>query len=215
MIKTEPYYIETIYIDRNRRWFNAWDFPRLSPDVAITISPENPHIKMSDDGNCILTKDGRRLISVVREVTELTVPEGVEELCQTAISCRDVEQLTLPSSLKTIGPEGIFQCHCLQNLVIPEGVEIIKTQGLSDNRNLKTTDLPSTLRRLDRETFVEDNCLERIIVRAIIPPGFNGGIDMDMNLLANCHLVVPRQAIPFYRNHPDWGWFRHIDILEE
>ena len=208
-------FIETIHIGRGLRWFTVWSCYRLSPDVTITISPENPYIKMSDDGNCILTKDGKRLISVVREVPELTVPEGVEEICQTAISCVDVERLTLPSSLKTIGPNGIFQCHRLHSLVIPEGVEIIRTQGLSDNRDLQTIDLPSTLRQLDGETFADDDCLERIIVRAIVLPLFNGGLDQDLTRLNACHLIVPRQSLPTYRNHTDWGWFRHIDILED
>lgn len=207
-------YIETIHIGRGLQWLNIWCFHRLSPDVAITIDPVNPHIKLADDGNCILTKDGRRLISVGREVPELTVPDGVEEICQTAISCRDIQSLRLPSSLKVIGSEGICQCHGLHSIVIPEGVEIIKTQGLSDNPNLKEIDLPSTQRQLDRETFVEDNCLERIIVRAAIPPAFKGGMDLDLPRINTCHLVVPRQSLPAYRNHENWGWFRHIDILD-
>jgi hypothetical protein len=207
-------YIEAIHIGRGLRWLNAWCFHRLSPDVAITIDPENPHIKMSEDGNCILTKDGRRLISVAREVLELTIPNGVVEICPIAISCFGVERLTLPSSLKVIGSEGICQCHGLHSLVIPEGVETIHTQGLSDNRNLKEIDLPSTLRQLDGETFVEDNCLERIIVRAAIPPTFKGGMDLDLTRINTCFLVVPRQSLPAYRNHTDWGWFRHIDILD-
>lgn len=163
-------FIETIHIGRGLRWFTVWSCYRLSPDVTITISSENPHIKMSDDGNCILTKDGKRLISVVREVPELTVPEGVE---------------------------------------------IIRTQGLSDNRDLQTIDLPSTLRQLDGEAFADDNCLKKIIVRAIVPPLFNGGLDQDLTRLNACHLVVPRPSLPTYRNHTDWGWFLHIDILED
>lgn len=67
-------YIETIRIGRGLQWLNIWCFHRLSPDVAITIDPENPHIKLSDDGNCILTKDGRRLISVGREVPRQSLP---------------------------------------------------------------------------------------------------------------------------------------------
>lgn len=140
-----------------------------------------------------------------------TKPYESRRLCKVG----DIEYLRLPSSLKVIGSEGIYQCNGLHSLVIPEGVEIIKTQGLSDNPNLKEIDLPSTLRQLDRETFVDDNCLERIIVRAVIPPTFKGGMDLDLNRINTCHLVVPRQSLPAYRNHTDWGWFRYIDILEE
>ena len=207
-------YIEAIHIGRGLRWLNAWCFHRLSPDVAITIDPENPHIKMSEDGNCVLTKDGRRLISVARDVPELTVPDDVVEICPMAINCLGVECLSLPSSLKVIGSEGICQCHSLHSIVIPEGVETIHTQGLSDNRSLMEIDLPTTLRQLDGETFVEDNCLERIVVRAAIPPTFKGGMDLDLTRINTCHLAVPRQSLPAYRNHTDWGWFRHIDILE-
>jgi len=156
--------LEKIRVGRGLEKWLPWSFRSASPTVEVTISPENPHLKVSDDGHGILSKDGRRFFGFVHKNSELSVPEGVEEICYTAISCLDnLTRLTLPSSIRTFESYGFFECRKLERLILPVAV----------------------------------------------PPTVNE--DFEELPLDTCHLVVPREAVPAYRNHPIWGQFRHID----
>ncbi|MBQ7257423.1 MAG: leucine-rich repeat protein [Abditibacteriota bacterium] len=67
----------------------------------IIVDEDNKHYKSVD--GVLYTKDGKKLITYPfnKPDTEFTVPEGVEEICQTAF--RDNEYLSdliLPNSLK-------------------------------------------------------------------------------------------------------------------
>lgn len=209
------YSIEKIHIGSGLEYLHPWSFKGASSTVEITISPDNPYIKMSDDGTCVLSKDGSTLYCFVKDLPDLTVPDGVIKIDSNAITCDRLERLSLPSSLRIIGNMGISGCQRLKDLVLPEGLEEIDTQGLSENRALKVVDLPSTLKVLDGEAFCNDNCLEKIIVRTEAPPTIPWYLAVGYTPVDTCRLIVPRHLVPAYRNHPQWGWFRHIVYLED
>lgn len=206
-------HIEKIHVGSGLQCWEPGAFDGASPTVEVTISPDNPHLKMSEDGTCVLSHDGEMLFSLVKDVSELIVPEGVNTLFIHAIQQKNLKRLSLPRSLRTIWSWAVSRCDLLETLVIPEGVENIQYFGLSHNRNLRIIDLPSTLKKLAEGAFLGDNKLKKIIFRASSPPSNIGQVSIIEKIADSCHLVVPRHMLPTYRNHPEWGWFRHIDIL--
>ena len=85
----------------------SWDVDRTSLQ-EITIDPENPYIKMSDDGLFILSKSGKELIATVRDVEEISVPEGITWIGTDALhGLHNLKTLHLPSTLRGIGENRI------------------------------------------------------------------------------------------------------------
>ncbi len=66
------------------------------------------------------------------EITELVLPEGVEEIAEKAFyCCEKLQQCNLPSTLKTIKDMAFSLCSELMTLTIPENVEFIGVWAFS------------------------------------------------------------------------------------
>ena len=86
-------------------------------------------------------------------ITELDVPEGVEEIESSALSNNTkLTRVSLPSTLKKIG-NSVFSNTGIESIVIPEGVEEIPDYAFYDNHNLKSVTLPSTIKRIGSHAF--------------------------------------------------------------
>ena len=210
--------IKKVYLGKGFQYYMYWTLKSAADDFIVEIDPDNPYLKMSDDGHMVLTKDGKELIYLIHDLDEVVVPEGVESIVGCAISCKDkLRRITFPSSLKKIAGDGIIQIRFLEKLVVPEGVTDIGLQAFCGDWSLKLLDLPSTVREVQYEFIMEDMCLEKIILRSpdVVRVDIYGDYWNERIPLETCHLVVPRQLIPSYRSHPYWGWFKHIDILND
>ena len=56
--------IKTLHIGKGLRHYMFWSLKSASPDLVVEIDPENPYIKISEDGHMVLSKDGKTLITV-------------------------------------------------------------------------------------------------------------------------------------------------------
>lgn len=210
--------LRIVHIGKGLQTFQPLSF--TSKLETLTIHPDNPLLSVSADGRCILrTDDETMLVGVVGDPEELRVPEGVESVFNCAISCKEhLERLTLPTTLNTIGSNGIFECHGLKELVIPEGTLKIKHQGLSSNTALKSISLPSTLQSIESDILAWNMALERLIIHTngVLPTN-----DIVSNFwftttpLETCRLIVPRHLVNEYRRHPVWGWFKRIESIKD
>ena len=209
--------LKIIHIGKGMSWYHYWTFSSAANDVTIIIDPDNPFIKMSEDGHFVLSKDGKELIYMVHDIEEASVPEGVESIVGCAISCKNnLRHVHLPSSLKSIAIDGMIQNRALESIVVPEGVSMIGHQAFCGDTALEIADLPSTITVIDSDTFMDAGNLSTIVLRApivvnVCQMGHDWFDDFPLN---SCRLVVPRNLIPEYRKHPVWGWFKHIDSIE-
>ena len=72
----------------------------------------------------LLSSDGTQVIAYWGENSEVTIPEGVQSIGDSAFSlCSSLSSLTLPSSLQSIGEEAFDYCNSLSTLYIPTGTE--------------------------------------------------------------------------------------------
>ena len=107
--------IERLHLGKGLKHYMFWFMKSAVANVEIIIDPQNPYIKMSDDGHMVLSKDGTQLIYLVHDIEEVFVPEGVEVIHSYAISCmKNLQKLHLPESLIEVQQDGIFQCPLLQ-----------------------------------------------------------------------------------------------------
>ena len=112
--------------------FKSWG--NVEGTLDITIDEENPYYKI--DGNLILTKDGKKVVTYVKYVESQIIPEGVETIENGALADFKATEIILPSTLKTIEAEGISYCGNLTTITIPSSVETIATNAFSSCINL-------------------------------------------------------------------------------
>lgn len=212
--------LRKVRIGKGLEWYNKWNFGGC-PVEEVTISEDNPYLKVSSDGALVLSKDGKTVFALVlHNVERIDVPEGVEKIAEAGISCSSaVKTLTLPSTLKEIGPNGIFEMHSIKELIIPEGVEEIKLQGLSWNENLELIDIPSSCHKIGWETLTYDSSLKKIILRSkdvMVDEGDECRFESFSKVpLKTCILAVPAEQVEEYRKHPHWKRFKHIEAINE
>ena len=102
--------------------------------IEITIDEENPYYKT--EGNLIITKDGKKVVTYINKVQNQVVPEGIEVLGSLAFyNCR-LTEITLPSTLKEIGEYCFRGNSNLIAIEIPNSVETIAGTAFSICGNL-------------------------------------------------------------------------------
>ncbi len=110
-----------------------------------------------------LTDIGNYAFSNNKNLTSAEIREGVRELpTRMLYSCEALTQVTLPSSLKTIGDEAFWFCGSLQNVTIPSGVTSIGARAFGDTL-LASVYLPSSLTSIGRSAFAYTN-LEEVTI---------------------------------------------------
>ena len=101
--------------------FKAWSDIN---NLTITIDDKNQYYKV--EGNLILTKDGKEVVTYCSKNVEIQeVPVGVEKLKFYAFDFINATEIKLPSSLKVIESRAFNNCIKLKQIVIPNNVETI------------------------------------------------------------------------------------------
>lgn len=71
-------------------------------------------------------------------------------------------KLQLPSTLKLVGSDAFYYAYCIEELILPEGVETVLSLAL-ENSGIKRVSLPSTVRLVEPGAFI-DSSVETIDV---------------------------------------------------
>ena len=106
-------------------------------NAKIKISEQNQTYKSVND-NMILSKDGKRLYWVNRNVENIEIPSTVEIIVTASIaSCYELKEVKIPNGVKTIGNEAFSGCAKLSKIVIPSSVEMIYSNAFQNDKLLK------------------------------------------------------------------------------
>lgn len=93
------------------------------------------------------------------EITNLFIPEGVENIAKLAFAnCDDIVSISFPKSLKTIGGYAFYGCDGLTTVDIPEGVTDISNAFMGCT-NLSDVRMPTTLTGIVNNAFKDCNSL--------------------------------------------------------
>ena len=120
--------------------FKNWIY--TSSDFEIIIDEENPYYKV--EGNLILTKDGKEVVTYINNIQSQIVPEGVETLETSFYGMTNLTEVILPSTLKKIGLRCFRGCSNLKEITIPNSVETIDSTAFGACNNLEEV-------RIDKE----------------------------------------------------------------
>ena len=153
-----------LVINGDFRWEHSWleNNPFYYTKNLSVIKNSNPNFNVED--GMLMSSDGKILFRCINDNMSVTVKDGIEIIAQGAFCGRDrMEEVILPSSLKTICKDAFSGCSNIDNVVLPEGTESIGIESFSFCWNLKTMTLPSTLKNIAYNAFEYSDHLQNFI----------------------------------------------------
>ena len=157
----------------------------------------------------------------------ITIPATVEEIDNSAFeNCRSIRSITFEgaaapengganfapaaatSALWRIGNWAFYNCHQLQHLTIPESVTEIGDAAFYGCTYLEDMTLPSSMRKIGDNTFALCSKLQKIHVRALVPPIICAKTFYDVNRAIPVY--VPDEAVADYKSDTYWQEFNIV-----
>ena len=133
--------ITELYLYENVKKLSTGAFDTISKNIEISISEENPNYTVVDN-TYILSKDGKKLVAVSKNLENYTIPDTVEE----------------------IGGSAFYNCSKLVNMAVPSTVKIIASSAFDNSTNLQKVEIPSSIESIATDAFRRCNSLTQIIV---------------------------------------------------
>ena len=174
---------------------------------------------------------GFKAVAECYQLKEINIPASVVEINDAAFeNCRSIKSITFGGqaeaksfasrmkraaangdvALQRIGNWAFYNCHALENLVIPEGVTEVGDAAFYGCTYLDSLALPSTTQRIGDNCFALCSRMKQINVNAIEPPTIFAKTFFDVN--RNIPVIVPEGAREVYANDEYWGEF--INVVE-
>ena len=171
---------------------------------------------------------GYMALADCKNLQSIHVPSSVTDIDDSAFeNCRSVTSITFgdalqsapqlrstgstsKSQLRRIGNWGFYNCHNLQNLIIPEGVEEIGTAAFYGCTYLEELSLPSSVQSIGDNCFALASKLAKITVNAVTPPSIKAKTFAEVD--RTIPVVVPMGSLSQYT--ADLYWSEFINISE-
>ena len=174
---------------------------------------------------------GFKAVAECYQLKEINIPASVVEINDAAFeNCRSIKSITFGGqaeaksfasrmkraaasgdvALQRIGNWAFYNCHALENLVIPEGVTEVGDAAFYGCTYLDSLALPSTTQRIGDNCFALCSRMKQINVNATVPPTIFAKTFFDVN--RNIPVIVPEGAREAYANDEYWGEF--INVIE-
>ena len=174
---------------------------------------------------------GFKAVAECYQLKEINIPASVVKINDAAFeNCRSIKSITFGGqaeaksfasrmkraaadgdvALQRIGNRAFYNCHALENLVIPEGVTEVGDAAFYGCTYLDSLALPSTTQRIGDNCFALCSRMKQINVSAMVPPTIFAKTFFDVNRLIP--VIVPEGACEAYANDEYWGEF--INVIE-
>lgn len=140
-----------------------------------------------------------------------TLPEGLETIGNYAFAhCPGMQdQIVIPSTVKTIGEGAFFYASSApRSIVIPAGVTEIGARAFAYMDQLKTVEIPSTVKNIPQSAFECDKAITTIKCDATVPPVVG---DFAMRGVDRSSTFIDVPDADAYRKAPVWEEFENYD----
>ena len=130
----------------------------------MNISISSPFYPDKPEGLNI-SDDGQTLISVGTNISgTVVVPEGITHINDWAFSECLIDEVKLPSTLKSIGERAFDSCSRLQSIIIPEGIKELPFCLFRGCDCLSEVSLPQSLTQIGSSVFEYCRKLRRLTI---------------------------------------------------
>ena len=153
-----------------------------------------------------LTQINYMAVAECVNLTTIAIPESVEEIEQRAFeNCRSITSIEFgenPSLIK-IGKWAFYNCHQLENINLPEGVEEIGAAAFYGCAYAQTAHLPASVQSIGDNAFALCSKLTQMDVDAVLPPEVENKTFYEVSTEAPVY--VPAESVDTYKSHAVWG----------
>lgn len=166
-----------------------------------------------DLGNRARRIDGY-VFSTCLKLNSIVIPPSVDYIGEMAFAYNytgGLQDVVLPEGLDTIRSQTFAGCANLESVNIPSTVVYIDTGAFWECVHLYEVTLPASLTVLGDWAFAECTRLQKITTLAAVPPRAFSGTFNDVNTSLELH--VPCGSLAAYGNDPYWGVF--TDVTED
>lgn len=192
------------------------DCPFFGCDSLSHIYVPDNNIYFTFEQNALFNKDKTTLIFCL-SICEGTynIANSVKYIHRLAFSaCNKISQVILPNTITHIEELAFFECTNLSKLVLPEGLVAIGDWAIAHCHSLISVSIPSTIRTIPRSLFDDCNSIRELFVQFEDPYAVDVDSKAFVSLYSQCTLFVPRGHRWSYRQHPTWGSFESIQIID-
>ena len=124
---------------------------------VVFLNIENDNKYYQTFNNCIYTKDGKVLISVVGNPSSISFLQSIETIIDsTFYGCTNLTDIEIPRIVTRIGYEMFYGCTSLNNIEIPTNVTSIDNYAFSECTSLTNIKIPASVTSIGFSAF--DGC---------------------------------------------------------
>ena len=159
LLLVEPISIETT--EEDGEWVDEYGV-KYSADRKMLIRPQE---NLYEDYNVL---DGTivicdRAFGFCKNLREITLPSSVTSIGDEAFwGCRNLQEINIPSSITSIGDSVFYGCRNLQEINIPSSITSIGNRAFGSCSNLQEIILPSSITSIGDRAFGSCSNLQEI-----------------------------------------------------
>ena len=186
--------------------------------VPATVTIDGNTYQVTAIGSCAF-QDCYRIVSV-------TLPEGLQNIGNSAFRNTNISGISLPGTLTSIGDYAFRSCPKVQSMTVPEGVEIIGKYAFSFMSKLSKLELPHSLKSIGNGLIQNCQDLSAVVSHITEPFAVDDGTfiyksswNEDVTVLtlepSPATLYVPKGTKTAYEALTGWTYFAGIQEMEQ
>ena len=165
----------------------------------------------SRGSNAVIERSSNTL---VQGCNTTVIPSSVTAIGKEAFIYLDLKEITIPSTVKSIGENAFNSCNELKEIVLPEGLETLSNTAFHSCGGLTLVELPNSLKSIGGWVFAYCNSLQNVVSNIENPKDIDYNTFGENNEVYNrATLWVPRGKVRTYQALEGWSRFELFDEL--
>ena len=99
-----------------------------------------------------------------KNIRSISLPYGLEEICDYAFQNTSISSITIPNTVKTIGTNIFKDCRSLTKVTFPSGIEKIPERTFYNCDALTSISIPSTVKEIGAKAFYNCGYLQTVTI---------------------------------------------------
>ena len=154
--------IASVFIPKSVTMIGKNPFSQCNGLNSIVVEDGNPNYDSCGNGNVIIEKSTRALIS---GCVNSVIPQWVTSIGNNAFyGCSRITNVDLPDSLLSIGDYAFSCCYALKGIVIPNSVTSIGNQAFSSCKKMEYANIPEGIAVINNVVFGGCSMLSNIVI---------------------------------------------------
>lgn len=185
--------------------FRDFCFGMCSHLETITVDVNNPVYDSRNNCNGLINTAKNELI---RGTSTTVIPDDIVKLGQHCFSGLPITNMTIPSTITSIGSSAFNSCENLTHVEIPNSVTYIGAWAFNNCSKLETMTIPEYVTSIGDEAFNGCSSLKEIIMRGATPCTLDGANHFPSTIQ---RIIVPSVSLESYKTAP--GWSNYADLI--